>query len=223
MVALFVGSYFGAGRAIDPARARELATPLDAMIPFVPWTIHVYLWIFPASFLPAFIVRSRRLYRRVLAAYAIAIAVSVIVFAAWPVTSAALRADPAKLDPARFTDWCLRTVYRLDTPLNLFPSLHLSIAALAAGALWKARRAYGAVALVAVGAISVSICTVKQHFVLDGIGGLVLGAAIYAAILRPFRPNPAEGRLDYAWPGVLFYLAFQGLMYVVFLALFLSS
>lgn len=180
----------------------------------MPWTIYVYLAVFPASLAPLFFVRSRRLYRRIVGAYAAAIVLSLVVFAAWPVTSTALRADLSGLDATSFTTWCLRTVYVLDPPVNLFPSLHLSIAGLAAAGLWKARRTYGLIALVLVGAIGISICTVKQHFILDGAGGLALAAALHAAVIRPFRPEPAEGPPAYSWTGPILYLVFQGLVYL---------
>jgi hypothetical protein len=215
-VALFVGGYFGLGWAVEPARARALATPLDSMIPFLPRTIFTYLLVFPVSLLPLFVVRSRRLFRRVILAYAIAIVVSLAIFVAWPVTSVGLRADSAALDPTRFTDWCVSVVYRLDPPVNLFPSLHLSIAALTAAAAWKARRLYGVAALAGLVAIAVSICTVKQHFVLDGLGGLALAAMIGAAVIRPFRPIPEEGPLTHSWKGPAAYLVFQALVYAGF-------
>lgn len=215
-MALFIGGYFGLGWAVDPSRARSLATPVDAAIPFVPWTIYPYLLIFPASLFPLFAVRSGRLFRRAILAYAIAIVVSLAVFVAWPVTSSGLRVPSSSLDPARFTDWCVAVVYRLDPPVNLFPSLHLSIAALTTAVAWKARRAYGVWALAGLVAIGVSICTVKQHFVLDGVGGLALAAAVGGVVIRPFRGTAADGPLAYSWKGPVTYAGFLALVYAGF-------
>ncbi len=209
------------GSAVDPARARELATPIDGAMPFVPWMIYIYLCVFPAALMPVFVVRSPRLFRRTVLAYAIAIIVSLVVFVLWPVTSLHLRADPAAFDRGRFTDWCLSLVYEIDPPVNLFPSLHLSIAALAAGALWKARRVYGAAAIVLVLAIGISISAVKQHFLVDGVGGLVLAAGIYAVVLRPFRPAPGEPPAGYPWQGPALYLVFQAAVFAALFGVFL--
>jgi hypothetical protein len=187
---LFVAGYFGVGSTIDPSRARELRTVLDGRIPFIAHSVWFYLGVFPASLLPLFVVRCPRLFRRAMLSYAIAIAASLLVFVAMPVTSIGLRTDVSSLDATRFSAWAVSTLYAIDPPFNLFPSLHLSIALLAASAAWKARRAYGAAALMSLAPVAASICTVKQHFVWDGIGGGALAAVVHAAVLRPYRPEP---------------------------------
>jgi membrane-associated phospholipid phosphatase len=206
VVAFFIAGYFGVGLGVDPATARGLGTALDSRIPFIAASVWVYLWVFPASLLPLFVVRCPRLFRRTLLAYALAIAASLIVFVAYPVTSLALRADPATLDVTRLSPWAVALLYRLDPPVNLFPSLHLSIAALAALSAWKAKRSYGALAFLGVAFIAVSICTVKQHFVLDGLGGAALAAIVYAFVLRPYAPERGTDPA-YGWRGPAAYVA----------------
>lgn len=215
VVALFVVGYFGVGNSIDPVRARQFGTALDQRIPFIAASVWVYLWVFPAALLPVFLVRCPDLFRRTLLAYALAIAVSLVLFVALPVTSIGLRVDPGTLDVKRVSPWVVAQLYRLDPPFNLFPSLHLSIALLAALSAWKARRAYGAAALLGVALIAVSICTVKQHFVLDGLGGGALAMIVYAVVLRPYAPqrgiDPAYGwRGPAAYAGLLI-AAYAGL------------
>jgi membrane-associated phospholipid phosphatase len=218
----FVGGYFGVGLRTSPSGARDLGTALDAAIPFVPWTVWVYLAVFPMAFLPLFVVRSRALFTRTMAAYAAVMAVSFVVFAAYPVTSTGLRADTASLDPSAFSEWAVGVLYTLDPPFNLFPSLHLSVAGLAAFAAWEARRSYGVPAFAAAAAIGVSICTVKQHFVVDGLAGAALAAVAWAAILRGHRPEPGEPP-TYGPLGVWLYLALLAVMYAGFAVLFAAS
>lgn len=215
----FVGGYFGVGLSASASRARDLGTALDAAIPFLPWTVWVYLAVFPMAFLPLFVVRSRGLYTRTMVAYAAVMALSFIVFATVPVTSSALRADPASLDPADFSEWAVGVLYVLDPPFNLFPSLHLSVAGLAAFAAWQARRSYGVVAFAAATAIGVSICTVKQHFVVDGLAGAALAGAAWLLILRGHRAEPGEPQA-YGWVGATLYLALLGAMYAGFWILY---
>ena len=212
ILVLFVAGYFGVGRSIDPSRARELPTWLDTRIPFVARSVWVYLWVFPASLLPLFVVRCPRLFRRAMLSYGIAIAVSLIFFVAMPVTSIGLRPDRSTLDVAHFSPWAVSALYDLDPPFNLFPSLHLSIAALAGFAAWKARRAYGAAAFAGVALVGASICTVKQHFVLDGFAGLVVAAVVHAVVLRPYRPNPGTDPA-YGWRGPAAYAALLSVVY----------
>lgn len=200
VLAFFVVGYFGIGLTADPSRALELETALDQRIPFIAGSVWVYLWVFPASLLPLFLVRCPELFRRTLLAYGLAIALSLILFVAMPVTSTRLRADRDALDPSRVSPWAVSVLYRADPPFNLFPSLHLSIATLAALSAGKARRHYGWAAAVGVALIGVSICTVKQHFVLDGLGGLALAALVYVAVLRPYAP-PLGTDPAYGWRG----------------------
>lgn len=207
------------GLRADPASAHEMRTAWDARIPFVASTIWIYLWVFPASLLPLFLIRCPRLFRRTILAYAIVIAVSLAIFAAWPVTSRSLRADAASLDTTRISSWAVAVVYRLDPPYNLFPSLHLSIAALAALSAWKASKTYGAAVAVGVVLIGVSICTVKQHFVLDGLSGLALAGVVHAAVLRPYAPPP-DAPPAYGWRGPAAYLGLMAAVYAGFVAAF---
>lgn len=211
----FVAGYFGIGRSLSPGTARGLATSLDAAIPFLPWTVWIYLAVFPMAFLPVFVVRSRGLFARTMTAYAAVMAVSYGVFVAFPVTSAGLRADPATLDPTRISQWAVRALYLLDPPFNLFPSLHLSIAMLASLAVRRVRRIWGIAALTSAALIGVSICTVKQHFVVDGIAGAALAFAAHAAIVRPYRAAPEE-ELGYGPAGGILFLTLLGLTYAGF-------
>jgi membrane-associated phospholipid phosphatase len=215
VIALFLAGYFGIGLHVRPGSAAEMRLAVDAAIPFVPASIWIYLALFPTALLPLFLIRSTPLYRRTIAAYALVIVVSLVVFAVYPVTSSSLRAEPSVLDASRLSTWTVATLYRLDPPYNLFPSLHLSVACLAALSAWKAERTYGLVALFGVAAIGVSICTVKQHFVVDGLAGAALAVAAYAGIIRPYVPSPGEA-LAYGRRGPAAYAVLLASMYAGF-------
>jgi len=209
----FLVGYFAVGHADHPKVLLDPGTPLDGLIPFVPASIWVYLWVFPAALIPLFVVRCPRLFRRTACAYAIAIALSLCCFAWLPVTSQQLRADTATLDPARASDWAVALVYALDPPYNLLPSLHLSIVTLAALSAWIAARRYGAIAFVGVLLVAVAVCTTKQHFVLDVLGGLALGFLVGAAMLVRYRAPPDHSPA-YSWRGP----ALHSAMVVIILA-----
>jgi membrane-associated phospholipid phosphatase len=219
LVAFFVIGYFGVGLTADPARARSLALAIDERVPFIAGSIWIYLWMFTAATIPVFVVRCRRLFRRTVLAYAVVIAASLLVFALFPVTSTGLRPDPSTLDRGRFDHWAVLVLYAVDPPYNLFPSLHLSIAALAAFSAAKASRRYALPMHVGVALVGVAICTVKQHFVLDGIAGLLLAGAADRVFLRPYRPQdgevPAFGWRGPAAYGIALALVYGGL-YVAF-------
>lgn len=215
LMTFFIVGYFGVGYTTNPARARELVSSLDKKIPFVAHSVWVYLLIFPSALIPLFVVRCARLFRRTALAYASVITVSLICFASFPVTSAQLRVAQEQLDLALPSEWAVSVLYSLDPPYNLFPSLHLSIALLAAFSAWKAARLLGAVLFVSVAFIGVSVCTVKQHVVPDVFGGLLLAALVGAVILRPYYPQ-AGVKPAYSWRGPALYLIFLILIYAGF-------
>lgn len=220
LVTFFILGYFGVGRSLDASRAYSLASPLDALIPFVAATIWIYLWVFPATLVPVFVVRSRPLFRRTVIAYAVVIAVSLVTFVTFPVTSIGLRVGPELLDTTRFSSWAVAKVYEIDPPFNLFPSLHLSTATVAAFSTWRARRSIGIVMFVGVALIGISICTVKQHFAIDGVAGVLLASAAYALFLRGERGAPEGAEAAFSWGGLALFLALVALAFVALLVAF---
>ena len=213
LVIFFISGYFGVGHTRNPAGAGELQTFLDDQIPFIARSVWLYLLIFPAALLPLFVVRCQRLFRRTALAYAAVITVSLICFAKLPITSTRLRTDPAMLNLTHLSDWAVSVLYSLDPPYNLFPSLHVSIAVLAAFSAWKAARSYGVVAFSCLVFVIASIFTVKQHVVLDAVGGIALSALAGALILRPYHTHGASA---YSWRGPLAYLIFLVIVYAGF-------
>jgi len=207
---VFFGGYFAIGLGVDPARARSLGTPLDDAIPFVPVSVVAYALVYTMMTLPIFVVRCEPLFRRVALGYLAVVIVSLGWFLAMPVTSAGLRADLTTLDPARFTSWGLRLLYAWDPPLNLFPSAHLAVATLAALVAWQVRRAYGVLAFGMLLPVALSISTVKQHYVVDGVAGAALAAACWAVLVRPHR-TPADAA--YGWAGPAAFVLLNALVY----------
>jgi PAP2 superfamily len=123
-----------------------------------------------------------------------------VCFTAFRVTASHLRADTAQLRAAGPSHWVVSAIYSLDPPYNLFPSLHVCITALAAISVWKADRRYGAVLFLGLGQVAISVCTTKQHFLLDVLGGLALAALVGGIVLGPIvgtalqRPTLGAGR-----------------------------
>ena len=209
---LFFAGYYAIGGSVDPARAVSLRSSLDDAIPFVPEAIYVYVTVYTALLLPLFTVRCPRLFRRVVFAYAAAIGVALLCFAAFPVSSLSLRPDLEGVAGDRFALWGVELLYSLDPPANLFPSVHLAISALAALASWEARRIYGACALALTTLVGVSICLVKQHFAIDGVAGLALALVVWALLIRPGRASFVAQRA-WGWRGPASYLGLTALCY----------
>ncbi len=218
LTAAAMSTFWLVGYRVDPAEAAVLRTPLDDAIPFWPWTVYLYSWVYTSMLYPLFVIRCRRLFRRVLGAYAVAIAVTLATFALFPVTSLQFRPDPTSIDTSTFHGWGVRLTYFVDPPTNLFPSLHLTAALLSMLGAWKARRLWGMLAIPIALAVAISICTMKQHYIVDGLASLVVAGGAYGLFIRPYRPEPGA-RVAHGWPGPLAYFVFHGLVY---LALFIA-
>lgn len=213
-VLTFAG-YYAIGLTASTVTARTLRTPLDDAIPLVPACMWLYVWVYTAMVYPCFVVRCPFLFRRAVLGYAIVVVVSLATWIALPVTSIGLRPDASSIDISTFEGWGLKVNYTLDPPFNCFPSLHMSIATLAGLSAARARALWGWAALPPVLGIGVSILTVKQHWIVDGVAGALLGLAAYALVVHRARVagRPHE-ELAYGWQGPAIYLAFHCSLYL---------
>lgn len=215
------GGYFAIAAATDPTAAASLATPLDRHVPFLPASIVAYAAVYVMITLPVFLVESRSLFRRVVATYLLMVVVCWLCFLLFPVSGASLRPDLDGVATHPFLLWGLRLSYGLDPPVNLFPSLHLAGATLAALSVGKARLRDGLVAGVLVLPVAVSVCTVKQHYWVDAVAGVALAFACFALVLWRFETPPGEqlsrGRAGWVGFGTLV-AAFYGSLFVAWRA-----
>lgn len=161
---------------------------VDAWIPFLPWTVWVYVseylfLILAIWFSPDDRRRSDCAYGLVLAAI-----IGLVIFTLLP--TSVMRESP---DPDGVTGFLLRCLFALDTTGNALPSLHVANTCLAAIAL-AARRGLWRVAVVAWAAlIMLSTLTTKQHYAVDVAGGLVLAAICFVAVRFGVEYRRLEG------------------------------
>jgi hypothetical protein len=194
LTSLFVLCYFGVGPGIYCGQLCSLNTWVDDQIPFLPGSVWAYLWMLSAATIPLFVVRCRRLFHCTAVAYAVVISVSFICFVLFPVSSARLRPGDSNLISAGPSSWAFST--------------------------WKASKAYGMAVIFSVGAAAPSICTVKQHFVVDGLGGLAVAAIACLVLLHPYHPHDGEPPA-WTWLGPTSYLAVVVAGYAGLLSLFI--
>ncbi len=153
----------------------------ELSIPFVPAMIYVY-----ASILVLFLLPPVLLSRHAFAALARAMAVVILVAAA---AFLLLPAEPGFQRPAQVPgyDAVYQTLYALDQPYNLVPSLHIACAALCIAALLHAgpRTVIRLGLMLWAGLLSVSVLLVHQHHLLDVVTGWLLGLAAYRLVYLP--------------------------------------
>jgi membrane-associated phospholipid phosphatase len=153
---------------------------LEAAIPFVSWSIWIYLSQF--VLLAAAIVHARGNADRSRVFYAmlLATAIAAILFVTFPTQ---IERHVYQADNLTGLAWSV--LYALDTPFNCFPSLHVALAALAGTVLW--RRGWRVVALVWPSLIVASTLTTRQHIGWDVAGGLLLAVAAWMLTPRLIR------------------------------------
>lgn len=170
-----LGSFLARGRA-----PHDLSLPLDALFPLLPWTMLFYfgcfLWWGVVYWLVS--LRDREEADRFFAANLLAKLVCLLFFAFFPTTIV----RPA---PSGSSLWVrlLELLYRVDTPDNLFPSVHCYLGWLC----WIGLRgkkdcpfAVRAFSLLMALAVCVSTLTVRQHVLADVFGGIALSEVCFA-------------------------------------------
>jgi len=213
VVFTFTG-YFIVGFLTSEARARSLQTSLDDSIPFLPWSIYFYVWAYTIMFYPVFIIRCPCLLRRYFLSTAV---VSVVCFSCWvafPVGSTAFRVDLDQISRSTFHGWGMWLLYTTDPQYNLFPSLHIAGAVIVGLVAKQVRATYCWIIMPAIVVISISILTTKQHYIIDGLAGGLVGLVVWWIIVRPIRTtNYSAKRLASSWKGPVAYLVFHTLVY----------
>jgi hypothetical protein len=156
---------------------------LVELLPFLPWTVWIYLLFFPLLVVAGMRVPPARWMRLVLA-WALASVTAWILVLLVPVTFP--RPDPASLGPLHA--WVFGLVYGLDAAHVTFPCLHSAVVWIG----WIAVRDRGArlslVGFLLAAAITVSTMTTRQHLVIDNAAGL----AIAWACARVAFPRDAQ-------------------------------
>ena len=159
-------------------------TTLDGLVPFLPWTGWIYAAVY-VFLVTAFVgMRDLAVATRFLYACLFAQIVAAVVFVVFPTMY------PRELFPlphgAAGSDLALVAFWRgLDTPANCFPSLHVSTCVLCLAAYESGPlRRFRYVAVAAAMLLIASTLTFKQHYVVDLVGGGLLGLASYGIFFR---------------------------------------
>jgi membrane-associated phospholipid phosphatase len=160
----------------------DVSTWVDTAVPLTPEWVFAYATNLFLAALPIGVVKDISLLRRVVAAYLLVEGVALVLFVAMPVQ---MFLRPELIPGEDFAAWALNFCYFIDPPVNCFPSLHVANATLGALICWKMDKLVGGVAVVLATLVCISILTVKQHFLMDGVAGFVLAHVAYAAFLAP--------------------------------------
>ncbi len=167
----------------------EIHMPLDDVIPFCEYFIIPYLlwFFFVAATIIYIFIYSKDEYYHACAFLFIGMTIFLIICTVWP-NGLNLRQDISYKDNI-FAN-AVRILYRTDTSTNVFPSIHVFNSIGCCIALFKSKGFKGHniiktfVAILTV-LIILSTMFLKQHSVVDVIGGIALGGIMYLLVYVP--------------------------------------
>lgn len=152
---------------------------LDGLIPFVPWTIAIYLGCY-VFWVVNYVIGCRQnregAYRFISADF-LAKIVCLVCFLVFPTTNV----RPVIMGHS-FWDEAMRFLYQMDAADNLFPSIHCLTSWFCFIAVRSNKRIpewYRIVSLVTAILICASTLTTKQHIVIDVIAGVFLAEVCF--------------------------------------------
>lgn len=148
----------------------NMSLPFEDRIPFVPLFILGYLAVYLAVIIVYVLVDDYALFKRAVVLFIIVPTVHFILFLLIPVKMNRPNVDGADGIMHLLTHY----YYLMDHPVNCFPSLHVSYSFAGTLLMWnyKRRWAYGLLLLTML--VAASVILVKQHYVLDVVGALIV-------------------------------------------------
>jgi membrane-associated phospholipid phosphatase len=161
-----------------------LESPLDRALPIVPIFAIPYVSLIPyiAVSLVAFLFFRIRVYR---SAAITMIIVWFISYGCYFFLQSYI-ARPVITGTDAFSGM-IRSIYASDQPYNDFPSLHTSLSTLIAIHWWRVDRRIGIPAAIWTTLIVMSTVLIKQHYIADVAGGLVLAGVTSWIVIRTIR------------------------------------
>ncbi len=153
----------------------NITLALDQAIPFVPEAIVIYVGAF-ISWVVGFLVvarDSKELCYEFFAGELTAKLISMVIFLAIPTVMVR-----PEVQGGGFFNWATKTIYAMDTPDNLFPSLHCLESWVVFRGAMRCRRVgngYRISMFVIALLVFASTLLVKQHVILDVAGGVIVG------------------------------------------------
>jgi membrane-associated phospholipid phosphatase len=161
-----------------------LESPLDRALPVVPIFTIPYVSLIPyiGVSLLAFLFLRVRVYRSA----AITMIIVWFISYAFYFFLQSYIARPAITGTDPFSG-LIRSIYAGDQPYNDFPSLHTSLSTIIAIHWWRVDRRVGIPAAIWTALIVMSTVLIKQHYLADVGGGLVLAGVTSWLVIRTTR------------------------------------
>ena len=156
-------------------------------IPFIIESVWVYVMMYPFLTWSLFSYKDEDNFNHLLYSFLIVTSITMVIFQLFPVGyPREFYPLPHDNNPSVNLFYKIRWI---DSPMNCFPSLHVSLCFLFSFGHWQENKKafWGSVALTTL--ISLSTLTTKQHYIADVIFGFALAITSYLAIKKFTKIN----------------------------------
>lgn len=172
--------FYGASNRYPIFEPRLLPlTSIDRFFGFHPWTIWIYISDYFLMFAPPFFVKKRSVVERLMKAVLLNFLLHFPIFFLFPTTMVR-----PPLIGSDLTNTVFHSMRLADTPVNCFPSQHVSLCFVMAMTFLSYKKKIGVFFLVWAVLISLSTMTTKQHYIWDVMGGVTVALIIYGVVFR---------------------------------------
>lgn len=191
---LFYMPYFSFLNVFTPTRkdVTVIYSPLDDMIPFSElFVLPYFIWFaYIAAGFVFLILTSREDFIRMCIFLYTGMTICLIIYTVFP-NCQQLRIDYDMLGRNNILTEAIRSLQSMDTPYNVFPSIHclnsigMHIAIAKSKKITKHRNAVVITSFILAVLIILSTVFVKQHSILDVFGAIVLSVPLYFLAYKP--------------------------------------
>jgi membrane-associated phospholipid phosphatase len=184
VLSVFLLAYLSANQlATENPQRYEMYADWELDIPLIPEMIVVYLSYVAVFLLLPWVMKSGQALVSLAYAFLFGILVSTIVFVLFPGELGYHRPDHV----SEF-NFLFQTLYQIDQPHNLYPSLHVTFSSLTAAAMVHQTKSLLFHRMVAAWAVMIaaSVVLVHQHHLFDILTGLILAGASYRFVYLRF-------------------------------------
>ena len=162
----------------------SVSFPFENEIPFIPAFIFGYLLVYFCLLGLFFLVQKELLFKKTIAAFFLLTTIHFVFFLLTPVQ---MFLRPVVINPTGFVDMFVKFYYWIDMPYNCFPSLHVAYTLMGVPILWNYKRDWAYIYLLSTIIVAISVVLVKQHYILDTVGGLITPFIVWWTVCRKFR------------------------------------
>lgn len=168
----------------------HLNNSIDNIIPFIPaFVIFYVLWYLLLFLIPLLILKyNKKVFDRYIVTCLVYAIFEGIIFIFFPTT---MTREPIIVDS--ISTWIINIIYKVDTPVNLFPSAHCALAILfiiSTIDVKELKKEYKTLIIITSILIMLSTVFIKQHVIVDVLGAFLIVPMYY--IIRRKKINIEE-------------------------------